>query len=170
MTMISRKEKKKNKCLDFTFFLDVLMLESWVGIFGFIASGVFVLWLFEKNSRGNAEGLFGSALALVGVAMIQRDCETTLRSKSSKSAFLVISIGAFLIFSVYTATLTSIMVAKPNSASFKNFEEFLTTGSSITVLGNSANYDLFKVRTLQHNSIILLFCLQCLSYKYFSIL
>ena len=145
MTMISRN-KEKDIGLDFTFFLSVLKFESWLGILGFMVCSIFALWVFECMYRKSpGEGLLGSALALVGGAMIQRDCQPSLQSKLSRGAFLAISFGGFLIYSVYTATLTSMMVARPNSVSFTNFEEFLASGFSITVLGNSANFDFFKV-------------------------
>ena len=85
-----------------------------------------------------------NALALVLIALFQRDYPIEKRACSTKVLFFTVCAFAYLVFSCYTAILTSTMISKPTEVMLSSLTELVDGGYSIVVWKNTATHALFR--------------------------
>ena len=93
--------------------------------------------LFHIKIDSEPFGFF-NAISLNFQLLIQRDYPITKESLSTRVLFVATCISSFVLFSFYTADLTSLMTSGSSPSPIKSFKDAYDLGYDILVLGDSS--------------------------------
>ena len=93
--------------------------------------------IFHDHNDSERFG-FLNAISLNLQLLIQKDYQITKESSSTKFLFLTFCLTSFLLFSFYSADLTSLMASGSSPSFIKSFKDAYDMGYDILVLGGSS--------------------------------
>eukprot|EP00095_Tigriopus_kingsejongensis_P001288 maker-scaffold359_size197282-snap-gene-0.29 protein:Tk01288 transcript:maker-scaffold359_size197282-snap-gene-0.29-mRNA-1 annotation:"hypothetical protein" len=111
-------------------FIDIITPESWVG-FGLVVLVIIVIEMFHLNFS------LGTSLKVVFLLLLQKDPNEPADKHSSRMLLLTIGMFSFVVFSFYTALLTSTMTVKSDGHHITNFEDVPRLGYELLVMKSS---------------------------------
>ena len=129
----------KEKYVNWKAFVNVFHLEFWIMLIAIL----FCIIMVFKCMVGDVRYSYLDAFWLVYSLVLQRDSHFTKKSLFARCTLLNASLLSFVIFSCYSAMLTSTMVLEPETIPLKTFEELLERGHQIVVLEGSSRHQLF---------------------------
>ncbi len=141
----------ENKAFNVMAYLHIFDLYSWLtcGVIVALLALCFALisWTnIEQFHDANDSEHFGylNGIALVVIAVIQRDYCIKVANNSSRLLFNVTCIFGFLIFAYYNAVLTSLMTSDPQMTSIDSFRDIYENNIRIFTWGGTSASTAFK--------------------------
>ena len=129
-------------------YFDALLARSWAALLIFHVAVAAAFCAVAARHRlhpfKDERFSFLNGLALVGILLFQRDYFIFKDRASTKILFLTSCVFAYLVFSGYSAILTSTMISRPESIAVRNFDQALQEGLQIGTMADSAMHDVFR--------------------------
>lgn len=130
--------------LKFWAFVNIFHWNSWLSliiIIFCIAMGYIMIRKLEIDNfhaKDDPETFgFLNAISLNILIVVQKDYSITKESLSTRILFLTFCISSFVLFSFYTADLTSLMTSGSAPSPLRSFKDVYDNGYDILMLGES---------------------------------
>ena len=144
ITSLTSGYNKQRSAINFKAYIYVFTGASWA-IFVILIIALAAAWWMTRRSAVDTLHLmenepFGylNALAVVTVAIIQREYYLCVRSPTAKLLFNITGLFGFLMFAYYSAVLTSLMTAAAPPLEIRSFEDVLMHGLDVFIWKDSA--------------------------------
>ncbi len=145
MNSLTMGLSKQRQTINILAYINIYDEVTWLIFFSLTACLILSWWCLRKTGVDRLHNLedhevFGitNAMAVVSVAMIQREYYLATRSTTAKILFTVTGLFAFFMFACYSAVLTSLMTAAAPSLQLRSFADVLNLGLKVFVWKNSA--------------------------------
>ena len=134
-------------------FIFIFSVDTWVMILVTMAAlsfGYFLMNHFTKSSikdkyRGHYRIGVSNSLSLVCKMYLQRNSTWQMRSNSSRVLYLVTGLSGFVLFSFYSAILTSLMAATAPPIEIESLWDVLRLDLDVLVFENTAQETVLKL-------------------------
>ena len=143
MTSTTMANLKMSQAMDYRAFVTIFRVSVWVIFFALMAATGFAfafMWSADIDdlSRRSDGSSWTSILAVVGLVMLQKDpSHLTFRSITGKLLLVLSGFCAFVMYSYYSADLTSQMTVGAPSLKIESFADILELGINVFVWKDS---------------------------------
>ncbi len=144
ISSITMGRLKQRQTINFQAYVNVFSGSTWLIFFSLTMGLVLSWWYLRKTGvdvlhRPEDHETFGitNAIAVVSIAMIQKEYYLATRSTTAKIIFNVTGLFAFFMFAYYSAVLTSLMTAVTPSLQLRSFADILKFGLKVFVWKDS---------------------------------
>ncbi len=145
MNSLTMGISKQRQTINVLAYVNIYNEVTWLSFFSLTAGLMLAWWCLRKTNvdrlhKPEDHEVFGitNAVAVVSVAMIQREYYLVTRRKTTKILFTVTGLFAFFMFTFYSAVLTSLMTVAAPSLQLRSFADVINLGLTVFVWKDSA--------------------------------
>ena len=135
--LVRKKDEPEGGIMEVWAFIKIFSVQIWIWMAGFVlvmaVAFLAIANLVSKEAVNTDSERFSimNSIAMVCLLLVQKEYPLSVSKKSSRTLYLTLLFGAFLLFSYYSAFLTSLITAKLQPEKIKSFKEIFDLGYKV---------------------------------------